>query len=300
MRLLVKSNGESGTSTNTDEFVCGAVISSCDLDSDFSFFDKTSLENFVSDINGERNIPLLDSHETMKMESILGRWEEAKLDGDAVHAQLRMLRDTESTPSHLKVDEYIRRIEAGYFNEVSVGYSGGKDECNICGLDMWSRSEDGELCQHWPGKTYDGKLCTYTIKGAGLREVSLVTRGANPAAQISNREEDPRYGWKNEGGSAKSGETSEKSMLEKDGERFREALLSTLCEEGVRALGNKFDEKVWRERLALLDSTAIEDQIAIFKQASEPLFPRGRQSSSSTAKEAGEKTAVTFPSWVFN
>lgn len=281
-RLLLRDDSASSGESDVFEFDC--TISSETYDSHSSRFHESSLKKFVDDINGSRSISFLDHHQTNSMQQVLGRMESAQLDGTEVTATVSMLRDTETTPEHLRVDEHIRRIERGYFSEVSVGYSAGQDLCDLCGLDVW-RMTDGEMCPHWPGDAYDGQTATYTIHDAGLREVSLVYRGANPDALIHQRREDAdlvRAKSESKVTSLKRKPTG--ALLERDGERYRWQLLERLCEEGTRAMGAKFDEKAWRERFANLDSVAIQDQIDIFMQAAEGLFPKGRQTRDTTQR----------------
>jgi len=299
---LLRKSDIGGGEPDGDVYHCEAVISSTDYDSQFSRFDVKSMENFVEEINGDRVVPFLNSHD-MKATAVLGRIESAQLQDDKVVAQISMLRDTDATPEQLRVDEYIRRIQHGYFNEVSVGYARGDDICDICGHDVWGRGE--EICPHWPGEKYDGVVATYVIQDAGLREVSLVYRGANPSAQIQQRREDPELvKMKNAGGKNLQPEKTEPSdslraMLEADGKRYRERLLETLCEEGVRAMGTRFDEGAWRERYSKLDSSAIEEQIDVFMLASDGQFPKGRQTEDTTSGGKYEGDVNSLPAWLF-
>ena len=297
-RLRLRAAGDgSGAS---DEFVFDCVASSGTLDSYHSRFAESSLDKFVSDIGGARTIPFLDSHMQDGIGRVLGRVDSAKLvDGDVV-ATVSMLRDTESTPDAMRVDEHIRRIERGYFNEVSVGYAGGTDKCDLCGLDVWRETDEG-MCKHWPGETYDGEVATYTIHDASLRELSLVSRAANPDAQIQRLRADA--GWQSVKALGDELKTEpSKSLVERDGERWRAELFKTLCEEGVRAIGPNFDEEEWKSRMEVLDSTALEEQIALYRRISETIYPQGRQTVDSTSQQAGhtKSDVLVLPGWLFN
>lgn len=82
-------------------------------------------------------------------------------------------------------DDLVKAYEAGHLNDVSISWQGGKTICDLCENDI--RSSD---CEHYPGQTYDGELCTFTVKGAQLRsEISLVWKGGLPGAKILGQEE---------------------------------------------------------------------------------------------------------------
>ena len=88
-------------------------------------------------------------------------------------------------------DNYILALENRDIREVSMGISGGRSVCSICGGNIWSYRE----CPHYPGREYEvganktKKLCTYTIYGAYLDEVSFVANGAVPGAIILKSQE---------------------------------------------------------------------------------------------------------------
>ncbi|MDP8207619.1 MAG: hypothetical protein P9L92_13210 [Candidatus Electryonea clarkiae] len=63
-------------------------------------------------------------------------------------------------------------LDSGIYNEASIAFLYQKPTCNIC-------DEDLRQCPHWPGKTYEGKLCFYWYDGIErVTEGSLVYRGA--------------------------------------------------------------------------------------------------------------------------
>ena len=303
---LRQANSDARAAAESDIFSFECIASSDALDSHSSRFHETSLNNFVADVNGARQLPFLDSHLQDGMDRVLGRVDSARLEEKQVIAEVSMLRDTDATPDPLRVDEHIRRIERGFFNEVSVGYSGGRDECDLCGLDVWRMTGD-DMCPHWPGEEYNGEVATYTIYDARLRELSLVSRGSNPEALVLNRRSDEALVLLKSSAEGTAvvpargpAPRATKSLLEQDGERYREQLLSALVREGVRALGARFDEKVWRERFSGLDSVAIQEQIALFKQASEGLFPVGRQTIDSTVPGvARREERLELPAYLF-
>lgn len=68
------------------------------------------------------------------------------------------------------------KIDSGVYREVSVSFLPGTTQCSICGLDIW---KPGSGCTHWPGMTYDGKLCTWTVlENEEFMEGSIVYKGA--------------------------------------------------------------------------------------------------------------------------
>ena len=70
----------------------------------------------------------------------------------------------------------IAAIETGLLRECSVGVE--HVNCSICGADQRKT-----LCEHWPGREYDGQLCHFELDGAAdAYEVSLVAVPAQPEA----------------------------------------------------------------------------------------------------------------------
>lgn len=77
--------------------------------------------------------------------------------------------------------DLIAEIDAGIKKEVSVGCKMASAICNICGADnrkTW--------CDHYPGKTYDGKYCFFLLKNAkDAYELSFVAVPAQPNAGVT-------------------------------------------------------------------------------------------------------------------
>ena len=72
----------------------------------------------------------------------------------------------------------ITAIDAGILRECSVGCAVAHAICSICGADQRTT-----LCEHWPGREYDGQTCHFDLDGAtDAFEVSLVAVPAQPAA----------------------------------------------------------------------------------------------------------------------
>ena len=261
-----------------DEYRFMGEISNPILDSYNSHMTESTLENFVADSKSRVSLQADHSQEIART---LGYSIEGERDGDAVITTFSMLRDSETTPSHLSLNEHIRRVEKGFYNDLSVGFHGGREICDICPGDreVWGWTPDGANCEHWPGQRYDGTVATYRIDGAHLGEVSIVTAGANAQTQILQRSKDPTIDgnlikFKKDGSTHKrSGDgdpppvdDAHKAMLMKDGEFYRNSIIETALQEGVRAEGKEFDNDKWKERLESWDAKAILDQIAVWKR----------------------------------
>ena len=81
----------------------------------------------------------------------------------------------------------IAAIDGGILRECSVGCAVEHVNCSICGADQRKT-----LCEHWPGREYDGQLCHFDLDGAAdAYEVSLVAVPAQPEAGVVKAK---RYG----------------------------------------------------------------------------------------------------------
>ena len=159
----------------------------------FCFFDnETSMVNFTEDaMNG---VPILQSHNSYWDVGIgytfLSEHLKSKKE---VNVGFYILRDMglNGQYSYDNTNSYILALEKETIREVSMGISGGRDICIICGGNIRSYRE----CPHFPGREYEigakktKKLCTYTIYDARLDEVSLVANGAVPGAMILKAQE---------------------------------------------------------------------------------------------------------------
>lgn len=94
-------------------------------------------------------------------------------DGDARCLVLRCYMPRTATTA-----DTITAIDAGILRECSVGCAVAHVICSICGADQRTT-----LCEHWPGREYDGQTCHFDLDGAtDAFEVSLVAVPAQPAA----------------------------------------------------------------------------------------------------------------------
>ena len=283
-----------------DEIQFDFAISSAKRDGHFSYMTEKTLRNYGAD--AEAGVPfMLDHSDGMRNQIgrlVAGAYDETSKE---VSATISMLRDTDATPDNMKVNEYVRRIERKYYDSCSVGYKGGVETCRLDGKPIWDWSRD-EPCEHIPGRTYDGKLCEYDIDEAHLREVSLVPSGSNPDAKLlDTREWDEGLRNVKKEGLASAGEGSDpKTLLERDGLKWRESLIKKALEEGVRA-EDDFDEKVWRERLEKNDSDTIIAQTETWSKLGDARWGEGGRKTESGAPVAGngEVRALFLPSALF-
>ena len=162
------------------------VISTNQLDSYFSQMAESSLKNFARD--AEKGVTVLDSHNHRTAGigmSATGMYEEGK-----VYSDFYLVRSVPlgASQSYASTDGFIAMLEDGALRDISVGFTGGTEYCDICGGNIWSYAD----CRHWPGNSYiigEGEeetivVCTTTIEGAELSEFSLVFDGATPGAEV--------------------------------------------------------------------------------------------------------------------
>lgn len=90
-------------------------------------------------------------------------------------------------PETSKTKDHIEEIRANNYLTVSVGFDPDSAKCSICGQDHLNRKklkEDEEPCNHWPGDTYNGKLCFLFVDIKEFKEQSVVNKPADQAAVI--------------------------------------------------------------------------------------------------------------------
>lgn len=267
-----------------DEFHFDCIISDTSLDGHHSRMTEKTLRNYAEDC--ETGVPFMESHRSDIQAQIGNMFSGEFSDGKTV-ATGRILRDTEETPDHLRLNETIRRMERGMYSSVSIGFHGGSELCDLCQRDIWDYSDE-DPCPHIPGRVYDGATCTYRIDDAHLREVSLVYRGSNPNAKVTETRD-----WPDELQIAKALKSSEKSQLELDGEAYREKIIAACLAEGIRS-DPAFDDSVWRDRLAKWNAAAIEDQTRIFRQLGDTRFGVGGRKTTDQPK-ADHSRPVILP-----
>ena len=176
--------------SDEDAFVFSAEISNNNLDAYFTRMDESTLRNFAND--AKAGVSLQDSHDTRKLgygqsfDSVL------EIDGSKsrVIADFYTIRSISygGLHSYASTDDFILAVEKGIVRDVSVGFYGGEETCDICGDPVWEWFSD---CPHLPGVEYpigdqgnETVICTASIIDARLSEVSVVYDGATPEAQI--------------------------------------------------------------------------------------------------------------------
>jgi len=87
----------------------------------------------------------------------------------------------------------VRRIDAGIYKEVSLGWRCAGADCSICGNPI----NDRNACQHVPGEIYDQGFCEYLFNGiTSVQEGSLVYSGGQKDTSTFNPE---RMDWREPG-----------------------------------------------------------------------------------------------------
>ena len=161
-----------------------ARISSDELDSHYSMMDISTLENFARE--SAQGVAVLDSHNHRTVG--IGRSISGELIDNEVYSNFYILKELDlNNQSFRTSDSFMKAIDSGMLQDVSVGFYGHSEICQICHEELWRGS-----CFHWPGMSYiieeDGKkeikVCTTLIVDGHLSEFSLVYDGALEGASI--------------------------------------------------------------------------------------------------------------------
>lgn len=298
-QFQLRSEAVGGGALPEDEIQLDFCISSDKRDGHYSYMDEATRKNYAA--GAAAGVPfMLDHGDGMLNQigrTIAGTYDEST---KRVNSTISMLRDTDNTPDNMKVDEYIRRIERRYYDSCSVGFRGGEEICRLDGKDIWDWSRE-DPCPHVPGGVYDGKTCEYDVIGAHLREVSLVPSGSNPDAKLLDRnawDENLRK-IKQDGLASVSAGSDPKTMLERDGLKYREALVTAAVAEGIRA-EDGFDEAKWRERFKTMEADTIIDQTATWKALGNSRWGEGgRVTGGEQSGSGGSEPILILPPNVF-
>ena len=279
-----------------DEIQVDFCISTGKRDGHYSYMTKKTLQNYAED--AARGVPFVRDH-TENLETQIGRTIAASYDeeNDRVNATISMLRDTDDTPENMRVNEFIRRIERRYYDSASVMFRDATETCRICNKDIWDWSRD-DPCPHIPGRTYNGVVCEYDVDNARLRHVGLVTSASNPEAKfLDTREWDENLrNIKEDGSVGDPATTDPKSLLERDGLKWRETLITDALKEGVRA-EDGFDETVWKARLEKLDSEHILAQTEMWEKLGDARWGEGGRQTQS--EPGAEEPTIWLPESLF-
>ena len=302
-KLSIRSDSVDGGSIPDDEIQADFIISNNEVDGHNSIMTEKTLRNYVED--AANGVPFMDGHgddlQKQLGQTIAASYNESEKQAIAT---IRMLRDSDDTPENMRVNEYIRRMERGLYNSVSVAFRDADETCNICGKDIFDWSRD-DPCPHIPGRSYNGQMCTYNVDNARLRHVGLVSQPSNPNAKLLDTRE-----WVEDlakiktQGEIGAGESSDpKTLLERDGLKWRQSLIDTAIAEGIRAEDN-FNEEQWRGWLSNMESEQIVAQTNSWKTIGDNRWGEGgRVTQSITDGELNHgqrnESAIVLPNWLF-
>ena len=283
---------DGGGEIPSDEVQCDFIISSARVDGHNSYMTEKTLENYALD--AARGVPFMLNHAT-DMEKQIGRTIAGNYDAaeKRTTATVCMLRDTEATPEPMRIDEYIRRIERRFYDSVSVGFKDGTETCRLDNKQIWDWERD-DPCPHIPGRTYNEGICEYDIDNAFLREVSLVPSGSNTDAKQLDRSS-----WDAGLQSVKKENADDvKNLLERDGLKWREALITEAVKQGVRS-EDSFDEKVWRDRFSTQDSDFITEQTETWKKLGDAKWGAGGRKTDNRIGKSNAEPTLWLPESLF-
>lgn len=177
-----------------------ALVSQKIIDAYSTMMMRSTLKNYAADAGAEPSgVTFQDSHKYDGMQRTLGRSIEGRFiqaRGDTVDRTV-VTFFTQPTLTPL-MQEFTDRMRSGLAADVSVGFTGGRTICSICGGEMfgwWYGRDSDNICWHYPGMEYavkdeDGKktkervVAIGQIEDAHLSEVSTVFDGATPGAGI--------------------------------------------------------------------------------------------------------------------
>lgn len=165
-------------------FFWRAEISNDHLDSHFTHMAESSLRNYGAD--AKVGVAFLKGHDRRSLPigySLSGSYED-------VGGKKRVVADFYTVSGLPETDDLILRMRSGILRDVSIGFHGGKINCDLCQRDFWE-------CPHFPGLKYEvkegdvirEKIATFTIEDARLSEVSGVFDGSTPGAMILKAQE---------------------------------------------------------------------------------------------------------------
>ena len=281
---------------------------------------KTTLRNFEQDAKTAPGVALKDHHAYRSFG--YGRSSDAVLtDKNELMIDFYILKNMEYEGQGREFrtsEKLIRAIEGGLINQVSVGFFGEREVCNLCQRELrrwywWDNTDSDEYCTHKPGKKYDvgdGRMqtATYTVYDAHLKEVSLVEFGSNRETAIEKKRQmqdvigemlmtDKRLrealniSLSDNPDEVMQSLQAEVQVLREKIERlshdaeagstYRQARIDEAIKQGIRAYGEHFDEEYHRAYYAELPMEQLEKHIAHNKKMGDAVLPTGRRTSDS-------------------
>ena len=187
-----------------DKFWIRVQATNAELDLHNSIMDpETTLKNFEKEAKTKLGVALKDHHAYRSFG--YGRSADAILtEKNTLMIDFYILKnmDYDGYGREFKTSEkLIRAVEHELVNQVSIGFFGAREICNLCQMpirkyswyDDYSPNRE-EKCSHRMGKKYDvgkGKMerATYTVYDAHLKEVSLVEFASNRKTSIDEKRE---------------------------------------------------------------------------------------------------------------
>ena len=276
---------------------------------------KTTLRNFEQDAKTAPGVALKDHHAYRSFG--YGRSNDAVLtDKNQLMIDFYILKNMEYEGQGREFrtsEKLIRAIEGGLINQVSVGFFGEREVCNLCQREMrrwswWDNNDSDEYCTHKPGKKYDvgdGRMqtATYTVYDAHLKEVSLVEFGSNRETAIEKKREMQdaigeilksdkklRDALNMPNDVVQSLQTEVENLRQQveqlthdaeAGKTYRQARVDEAIKQGIRAYGDHFDEEYHRAYYTDLPMEQLEKHIAHNKKMGDTALPAGRRTSDS-------------------
>ncbi len=153
--------------------VCRIEAIHAGVTKNFSMYSAEELRNSLASWTTPYNKPVLTHHNVYSGEPI-GR----VLAADYKKSPFNN-RDCHELTVKLTDAEAIAKILDGRYITVSVGGIAESATCSVCGAN-WAE----EACEHVPGQTYDGVLCTAILHGIDFLEVSFVNAPADEHAKV--------------------------------------------------------------------------------------------------------------------
>ena len=152
------------------------------VDRDFERFTENTLEELAQKYVGR---PVLRDHNWSAAAQTARVYAASVEPGEGDGVRRLVLRCY--MPRSEQTASTIAAIESGILRECSVGLAVRRVVCSICGA-----NQRETLCQHFPGREYDGQVCHMDLDGAeDAYEVSMVAVPAQPAAGVIKSK---RYG----------------------------------------------------------------------------------------------------------
>lgn len=164
--------------TADDVFVFSAVLCDSAVDRQFEHFSPKALHDMEKLFLGRTvikdHVPSADNQIARIYHTEVVDTGE-KMENGEPYLQLKAKCYMVKTTSNA---DLITEIKAGIKKEGSVGFAASSAICNICKADNVRA-----YCRHWPGKSYDGTVCTFKLDSVSdAYEFSLVSTPAQRAA----------------------------------------------------------------------------------------------------------------------